>query len=742
MIIYLRPFLIFMLMTLVSLAHAQTRVEYNLIVKDTIVQFSGKKRHAIAVNGKIPAPALMFIEGDHAVIHVKNEMDEETSVHWHGLLLPNLQDGVPYVTTPPILPGATRTFEFPIKQAGTYWYHSHTNLQEQSGLYGSIVIHPKKEMVKADKELVLLLSDWTDEKPEEVMRTLKRGLEWYGIKKKQPASWNKIIANGGFKNRIRQSWDRMPLMDISDVYYNAFLINGRQEQQLTGFQPGEKVRLRVINGSASSYFNVQFAGGTLTAIAADGLDIEPVVVGRALISIAETYDFVITIPEDGMAYEFRATAQDGSGYASAFLGGGIKMKALDILRPNIYNMSMMDMMMTGPNGAASGGMEMGGMSQEGMKMPGKTKMEGDDEKTMLHEQMKMPNDTMQGMDMIHQKSVSGNEPDMRTLNYDMLRSLTSTALPAANEWREIRLELTGNMWRYVWSLDGKTLTEADKIIIRKGDNVRFILVNKSMMNHPMHLHGHFFRVLNGQGDYAPLKHTVNVPPMGTVTLEFHANEEKDWFFHCHILYHMMTGMARVVSYEGSTVALELAAARKDIKEKMDNQWFFWGMGKLHNQLSEWELTLSNTRNQLNLEADGDWKGNFDVDTDYERYLGQNGYFRVFAGATVDGKQVPVIQNSEPASTKMEEDIEVRPLVGVRYLLPFFINSELRIDSKAKVRLQLNGETLLFPRLGFRWLVNTDKEWRAGLEGILTKNIVLSGNYDNRYGWGGGLTLLF
>ncbi|MCB9352361.1 MAG: multicopper oxidase domain-containing protein [Lewinellaceae bacterium] len=157
-------------------------------------------------------------------------------------------------------------------------------------------------------------------------------------------------------------------------------------------------------------------------------------------------------------------------------------------------------------------------------------------------------------------------------------------------------------------MDGKTLTEADKIIIRKGDNVRFILVNKSMMNHPMHLHGHFFRVLNGQGDYAPLKHTVNVPPMGTVTLEFSANEDKDWFFHCHILYHMMTGMARVVSYEGSTVAPELAAARKDIKEKMDNQWFFWGMGKLHNQLSEWELTLSNTRNQLNLEEDGDWKG--------------------------------------------------------------------------------------------------------------------------------------
>ncbi|MCB9352359.1 MAG: multicopper oxidase domain-containing protein [Lewinellaceae bacterium] len=249
-------------MTLVSLAHAQTRVQYNLIVKDTIVQFSGKKRHAIAVNGKIPAPALMFNEGDHAVIHVKNEMDEETSVHWHGLLLPNLQDGVPYVTTPPILPGATRTFEFPIKQAGTYWYHSHTNLQEQSGLYGSIVIHPKKEPTKADKELVLLLSDWTDEKPEEVLRTLKRGLEWYGIEKKQPASWNKIIANGGFKTASGNPGYCMPLMDISDVYYNTFLINGLpQEQQLTGFQPGEKVRLRVINGSASSYFNVQFAGG-------------------------------------------------------------------------------------------------------------------------------------------------------------------------------------------------------------------------------------------------------------------------------------------------------------------------------------------------------------------------------------------------------------------------------------------------------------------------------------------------
>ena len=700
--------------------------EYFLSINDTTLNFTGKNRPALAVNGSIPAPTLYFTEGDKAVIHVKNEMtDKETSIHWHGLLLPNIQDGVPYLTTPPIKAGESRTFEFPIIHSGTYWYHSHTNLQEQSGVYGSIVIQPKIPKYKVDKELVVVLSDWTDEKPEAIVKALRRGLEYYAIQKKQPPSWNKIIANGGFKNRIKGSWNRMPLMDISDLYYNAFLINGKPTQQLPEFKAGEKVRLRIINAGAGTYFNVQYAGGKMKVIAADGVNVEPVEVDRTLISIAETYDVIITIPDDGMAYEFRATSQDGTGYASMILGKGMAMKAPTIPRPNIYNMSMMDMMMSGPNGTESG-------AKMDIDMDMK-KTDKKDNSMDMDMDMKKTDKKNNSMDMGKGKIVS--------LKYDMLKSLEPTTLPAENKWHEEVLELNGNMWRYIWSINGKTLSEADKIKIKRGDNVRFKLVNKTMMNHPMHLHGHFFRVINGQGEYSPMKHTVNVPPMGTVTIEFLANEEKDWFFHCHILYHVKTGMARVVSYEGSAVAPELQKARETGKQKSDKDYLFWGTATAMSNFSELSLTLSNPRNQFNLDADGDWKGNFEADIDYERYFGLNGYFRAFAGATMEGLQMPIIVDGLPTD-KMEEVFDVRPVVGVRYLLPFFINSELRIDSKAKVRLQLDGETLLLPRLAFEWLYNTDNEWRVGLNGIITKSLSITGSYDNRYGFGGGLSLRF
>lgn len=698
--------------------------EYFLSINDTTLNFTGKDRPAIAVNGSIPAPTLYFTEGDKAVIHVKNEMkDKETSIHWHGLLLPNIQDGVPYLTTPPIKAGESRTFEFPIIHAGTYWYHSHTNLQEQSGVYGAIVIQPKTPPIyEVDKELVVMLSDWTNENPDAIVKALRRGLEYYAIQKKQPPSWNKIIANKGVKKRIKGSFKRMPLMDISDLYYNAFLINGKPKQQLLNFKSGEKVRLRIINGGAGTYFNLQYAGGKMTVVAADGIDVKPIEVDRLLLSIAETYDVIITIPNDSMAYELRATSQDGSGFSSMMLGQGMEVNAPTIPRPNIYNMSMMDMMMSGPNGVKSGvTMKMDNTKHDKMKM--------DDTK---HDKMKMDNTKHDKMKM---------DNTITTLKYDMLSSIQPTTLPKENKWREVRMELNGNMWRYIWSINGKTLSEADKIKIKKGENVRFELVNKTMMNHPMHLHGHFFRVLNGQGDYSPLKHTVNVPPMGTVIIEFEANEEKDWFFHCHILYHAKTGMARVISYEGDTVATELAKARKEGKEKSDKNFLFWGTATAMSNFSELSLTLSNTRNQFNLDADGDWNGNFETDVDYERYFGANGYFRAFAGATVEGQQVPVVVDGMPTGS-MIENVEVRPVVGVRYLLPFFINSELRIDNQAKVRLQLDGETLLLPRLSFEWLYNTNNEWRLGLNGIVSKNFSITANYDNRYGWGGGLSVRF
>ena len=666
-------------------------VEYTLTIDQTTVNFTGKDRQALAVNNQIPGPTLRFAEGDRAVIRVHNNLDEETSLHWHGILLPNQYDGVPYVTTMPILPGSDHTFTFDLKHSGTYWYHSHTNLQEQQGVYGSIVILPKKEKVRADHDIVLMLSDWTDENPAEVLRTLKRGSEWYGIKKGSAQSWDRVIAASAFTNRLKQAWQRMPPMDISDVYYDAFLINGRPAVELTTPRPGEKVRLRVINGGAASYFNVQFAAGPMTLISADGMDVEPLSVERLRIGIAETYDFLVTVPENG-AYEFRATAQDGSGYASAYIGQGPKVAAPDLPRPDPFQMLTMD----------HSAMDMGKSTEHG------------------GHSMMMPAQSGHSMHSMGGHAAMQSQPLVME-DYSQLRAIRSTKLPESNPTREVVLELTGNMDRYVWSFNNITLSEADKILIRRGENVRFKLINKTMMHHPMHLHGHFFRVLNGQGDHAPLKHTVDVAPMQTTVIEFLASEDKDWFFHCHILYHMVSGMARVVHYEGSFIDPALAAAQKSGGEVSDSRFFFWGEASALSQMNEGELMLSNSRNALAIEWDNDWEENYEIEPSYQRYLSR--FLSIYVGGDFDE----------------DEDLGV---IGLRYVLPLYLESELRVDSNGDFRLQVGSDLQLWPRLFFEWFVNTDEEWRYGLEWVISKQLSLVATHDSDYDAGVGLRLRF
>src|SRR5690606_14485731 len=369
--------------------------EYTLTIEKQAVNFTGKEVMGMTVNGSIPGPTLEFTEGEQAVIHVINKMDVETSVHWHGILLPNFQDGVPYLTTPPIKPGTTFTYEFPIKQSGTYWYHSHTMLQEQSGVFGSIVIQPKEKTLDYDKELVLMLSDWTNEKPKDVMRTLKRGSEWYGIKKGTSTPLSQVIGHGALSAQIDFWRQRMEGADIADIYYPAFLVNGKQVAEYPDFKPGEKVRLRIIDGSSSTQFWMTFGGEIPLLVSADGLDVVPVKRNKTFIAIAESYDFIVTIPQSGKL-EFRAMAQDGSGTALAYLGSGEILPAPIVEKPD--KIAMMQEM-------AKMKMKMGAhaikfqpkkderyeMKEEyGMKMDG---MEMDHSK-MDHSKMEMPKDSM------------------------------------------------------------------------------------------------------------------------------------------------------------------------------------------------------------------------------------------------------------------------------------------------------------------------------------------------------------
>ena len=357
----------------------------------------------------------------------------------------------------------TYVARFPLVQNGTYWYHSHTMLQEQTGLYGAIVIHPRDGKDQQAAEEVVLLSDWTDEKPEEVQRSLHYATDWYSIRKGSMQDYVAAIKAGRLHTKLVNDWKRMLPMDVSDVAYDRFLINGRPQEQRPAYKPGDKVRLRIINGSSSTYFWLQYAGGKLTVVASDGKDVEPVEVDRLIIGVSETYDVLVTIPDSGSC-QFRATAEDRTGATSLWLGDGERCR-LPPPPPLKYfeGMEMMNKMMKGN----------GEMKEMGMAMSNQT------------------------MDM---NSVMYGETDGTTLNYGMLRSRAPTTLPAAPT-RVFHFNLTRNMNRYVWTINNKTVSESGKILIRHGENVRIILYNGTMMRHPMHLHGHFFRLLNGQGDF-------------------------------------------------------------------------------------------------------------------------------------------------------------------------------------------------------------------------------------------------
>ena len=752
--------------------------EHTITLREATVNKAGKDVMGMTVNGTIPGPTLEFTEGEYAVIYVKNEMSVETSVHWHGLLLPNFYDGVPYLNTPPIEPGHTQKYEFPIKQSGTYWYHSHTMLQEQSGVYGSIVIQPKEKVLDYDKELVLVLSDWTNEKPMNVLRNLKRGNEWYGIKKGTATPLNQVIARGAFGAQLDFWRQRMEGADIADVYYPAFLINGEESIEYPEFKPGEKIRLRMINGGASTSFWMTFGGKTPVLVSSDGLDVVPVERNKTFIGVAETYDFIVTVPQKGKM-EFRITAQDGSGTASAFIGNGTSLPAMDVARPDkiamMQKMAKMDMKM----GAHAlkfqpgkderfemkeeYGMQMGKM--EGMKMD-HSKMTGMDmnkpkDTTAMG---KMDHSKMAGMDMKKDKTMSGmnmkKEDSMLGMkmegmdmfseyNYDYLKSPEKTTYDKDVPVKEILLNLTGNMNRYIWSMNGVPLSEADNIKINNKEVTRITFNNLTMMHHPMHLHGHFFRVLNENGEYSPLKHTVNVPPMEEMTIEFYGNngdEAGDWFFHCHILYHMMGGMARVVSYDTPRdPRMDEFPASKIIEET--DKWYSWGLVDVASHTTGFNLMTSNIRNQFNASFEYGWNENLEGEFTYERYL--HDYLRVFGGVN--------IENSTRDSL---DKFSTTAVVGVRYLTPYLFNLDVRVDNKLRPRIGVGRSIMIFPKLsvfgyyeyqidlGFVDDLPMNKDftsetvWSAGAEYMLSRNFSIMASYDNRFGAGGGLSVRF
>lgn len=659
--------LILLIIMIITLFSVEAKIiEYELVATKESINLSQNKEvdFALMLNGSIPSPVLEFTEGDEAKITVINNIpDEELSIHWHGILLDPFMDGVPYVNTPPIKPGRSFTFRFPIRQHGTYWYHSHTKVQEQKGVYGAIVIHPKVKKIIADKDLVLVVSDWSDENSNQILKNLKKDGDYYLYKKNTMRSWYGAIKSGKLSYFLYNEWTRMGGMDFSDVGYDAFLINGKKESQAMIAHPGEKIRLRIINAASSTYFHVVLGNFPMKIIAMDGVDIQPTLADEFLIGMAESYDILLEVPER-RNYELRVSAQDGTGAASTWIGRGEKVFAPAKPFPEMYATM---------NYKAHAG-----------------------ENNSKREQSKMDNQIIKTFDVLEAKA------------------LEKTEFPESISRHDVTLVLDGDMERYIWHMNGKVIHQDRNVEIQENEVVRFTFVNNTMMHHPMHLHGHFFRVLNKHGQFSPLKHTVDVAPHTTRVIEFYANELGEWMLHCHNIYHLNTGMARIVKYSSFKPIEKIAKIQKKDPHLHDPIFSRTKLETATNH-AEAQLNLMNTWNEIEIrgeyrnEGENDWETEGDIF--YKRWLNRNTHL-ITGGSLVENVNSLV--------------------VGLGYRLPFFIESNNLIDQKGRLRLDLEKR--------FQWTKQIYTKMEYTFRENQSSEFEITLMYQEQWSWSAGLML--
>lgn len=692
----MKAILTFLCALLITNAQAK-EVRYDLSVGYKTVNFSGKQVQAMAINNSIPAPILKFNQGDTAIIKVTNHTDDDASIHWHGLLLPQEQDGVPYITYFPIKAGTSFEYQFKLSHPGTYWYHSHTRIDEQRGQYGAIVVHPKDGYQDDfDHDVLVQLSDWTDEDPLDVLKNLKKDGDWYAYKKNTVISIQGYLENSNLDAWISNRWQRMEGMDVSDVGYDAFLANGQtQLNLLPAAQAGDRIRVRIVNSGASTYFDIQQNSGPFEVVAADGIDVKPVTVNELRMGMAETYDVIVTIPDSG-AYQFAANSMDGTGGVKVTIGSGNSDSAPNPVRPNIFAKMA--------HGDDHQGMDHSMHSMHNMEQePQEPAQHQSHEHHQKHHQM---------MEM-------ANEPDAEKLDYSLLK--VREPVTYKGELQEFTLRLTGDMESYNWTFNNTPLSKADVIKIDRGKVVRFHFKNESMMHHPLHLHGHFFKVISGNGDYNVLKHTVDVPPMSNVTIEFAANESKDWFFHCHNLYHAKTGMARVVRYSDYTGNPDFVKAKMQSNEIMDFDWYGRADLRLFTSHAEVMYRYNNSKHILELEAAQHYSEDKEIEAHYN--YKHSRWLRSFIGAR---------------RTDQENEL----LLGVKYVLPFSIESALWITNEGKIDAEIETEFQLTQRIGLELSTSTESEWEATLEYRSSPNWSMGINANETSGVGVGFTATF
>ena len=571
-------------------------------------------------------------------------------------------------------PGQSRTFEFLIRQNGTYWYHSHTGHQEQRGVYGAIVIEPKEVEKLADHDQVVILGDWTNEHPAEVQRSLLRGSDWYSYRKGTAQSLIGAYQAGKLKEYLDGQKSLVPPMDLSDVAYDAFLMNGQRRLQLPG-KPGEKVRVRLINAGAASYFYLDAAAGPLRIISADGQDVVPFEQKRLLIGPAETYDVLLTVPASG-SWELRSTAQDGSGSVSAWIGEGSPHEAAPPPKPDRYGMSAY----------------LSSILDQIDPEPG------------------------------------AQEPERPISPYAKLRAAKPHAVAASH--RELTLKLTGDMIRYEWSFDGLDPREAEAIKVKEGETIRLRLVNNSMMHHPIHFHGHFFRLVDAADKdpaTSPLKHTVDVPPMSVRTIEFTADEgQGDWLIHCHLLYHHITGMVRTIRVTGADGAEPPHPAATHAMATT----YAWGQAAFTNASATGYATIQSGRDNLYVRwEEGLRRGDgHEREISYQRYL---------------DTRLSLVAGYRFGNLDGDRD---GPFAGAAFRLPYFVDLGLTQQSGGETRAALAKSLQLTDRLSldlsYRYGRRTHASTAADLRYLLTKDLSLTAGYSSDFGAGAGILIRF
>jgi FtsP/CotA-like multicopper oxidase with cupredoxin domain len=513
--------------TALGTAPVLTGTEFDLAVAETMVNFTGTPRMATTINGSMPGPTLRLREGDTVTIRVTNRLAVDTSIHWHGIILPYQMDGVPGISFRGIAPGETFTYRFKVVQSGTYWYHSHSGMQEQTGMFGAIVIDPAgRDPVRSDRDYIVQFSDWTDEHPHRVMAKLKMQGDYYNFHQPTVADFLRDVRKDGWSAAMakREMWNQMRMSptDLADVSAQTYtyLVNGTAAAgNWTGlFRPGEKVRLRFINSGAMTFFDVRIPGLKMTVVQADGQNVEPVEVDEIRMGVAETYDVIIS-PKDE-AYTIFAQSMDRSGYARGTLAPRAGMTAAVPAPDEVVPLEMEDMMgdMTGVARARHAHSEYGPSVD----------MRVDTPRTNL-------DDPGAGL----------RDNGRRVLTYADLRTIGGP-LDKRQPEREIELHLTGNMERYVWSIDGLEFGKSTPIHFRHNERLRVVFVNDTMMTHPMHLHGFWSELENEDGEFQARKHTINVQPAQRVSFRVTADALGRWAWHCHLLIHMDTGMFREV----------------------------------------------------------------------------------------------------------------------------------------------------------------------------------------------------